>query len=189
MTDFLMMHIILTEIKQNQQKLGMDDLCKQLQIDMSMLDGIVTKLVRHGYLREVKQEGTACPYNYTCATCPLRESAVPITTYRLAGHEEERRRRPLIHIIMSELRRNQQELSLTDLSQRLKIDRLVLEGMVMTLVRRGYLVEVKPDDHAGPCECGCTTCPRRAAPAVQASTYRLSEREMGRKIGDSSTSC
>jgi hypothetical protein len=49
----------------------------------------------------------------------------------------------MIHIVMAEMRQNQQPLSLTDLSQRLQIDHSVLEGIVTTLVQRGYMVEVQ----------------------------------------------
>ncbi len=80
----------------------------------------------------------------------------------------------MIHIIMSELKRNQQALSLTDLSKRLQVDQTVLEAMVTTLVRRGYLIETH-QEHAGPCECGCETCPRRASD-MPITTYQLAER-------------
>lgn len=81
----------------------------------------------------------------------------------------------MIHIIMAELKRNQQALSLTDLSKRLQVDQPVLEAMVTMLVRRGYLIETHYEDAAGPCECGCETCPRRAS-SIPIKTYQLAER-------------
>ena len=80
----------------------------------------------------------------------------------------------MIHVILAELRRNQQSLSLADLSQRLEVDRTVIECMVTTLVRRGHLVEVGHEEAAGPCACGCATCPRRVSRGPV--PYRLAER-------------
>ncbi|NJN67190.1 MAG: helix-turn-helix domain-containing protein [Chloroflexaceae bacterium] len=80
----------------------------------------------------------------------------------------------MIHLIMAELKRNPQALSLTDLSQRLQLDHSVVEGMVATMVRRGYLLEVRTNEPEGPCACGCATCPRRVA-TEPATTYRLVE--------------
>lgn len=81
----------------------------------------------------------------------------------------------MIHIIMAEMRQNQQPLSLTDLSQRLQIDYSVLEGIVTTLVRRGYMVEVQQQESPeGPCECGCESCTQRASD-VPVKAYQLVE--------------
>lgn len=85
----------------------------------------------------------------------------------------------MIHLIIAELKRNRQALSINDLSQKLEIDNSVLEGMVTTLVRRGYLVEELDDTSQGPCECGCHTCPRRTN-VVPNKTYRLGACSMER---------
>lgn len=80
----------------------------------------------------------------------------------------------MIHIILAELRRNQHPLSLAELSQRLEVDHEVLEGMMTTLVRRGYLVEVPLQGEDGQCNGQCATC-RRNAHTVSLMVYQLAE--------------
>lgn len=94
----------------------------------------------------------------------------------------------MIHIIMAEMRQNQQPLSLTDLSQRLQIDHSVLEGIVTTLVRRGYMVEVQRESPEGPCECGCESCPQRASD-VPIKAYQLVDSPPHLSLTDRQTCC
>ncbi len=77
----------------------------------------------------------------------------------------------MLHEILHTLEHSTTALCLEDLAQRLDVNQAALEGMLQTLVQRGYLIEVV--DAASPCSAcawrgGCaimTTARRRYAPA------------------------
>ena len=179
MNYILMMHYITMELRKNQQPLSLDDLKQRLQVEHTVLEEIVAKLVDWKYLVEVHHDDISGPCACECALCPLHRTAGPCKTYCLAKNARQTRSKPMINVIIDELKRNQHSLSLKDLSQRLQIDHSVLEGMVTMLVRRGDLVEVHPEEKEGPCECGGNSCPNRMAASTPV-TYRLVEHKLHR---------
>ncbi len=163
-----------TTMYKNQQFFTLHDVTQRLQLDHQVVEAILTTLVQKGYLVEIGQWPQ--PNSSTvCGTCPHHPSRSTFsTTFAWTQSYGEGETKPMIHLIMAEIKRSQRALSLPELSQQLQVDRAVLDGMVTMLVKRGYLVEVPYRDVEEPCACGCATCPRRQ-PAIFSPVYQLAE--------------